>query len=69
MSGGSWDYVFGKFNDVAERLKRDKKPYRKQFAKLVKLVGDAMYEIEWEDSDDTGPGDSIPAIKKALGIK
>ena len=66
MSGGSWDYVYGKFEDVADRLAEEKSPLRRALAKKVRLIAKAMHEIEWEDSGDTGDDASVTAIRKAL---
>jgi len=67
MSGGSWDYFCYKMQDAGERLLREKDPYRRALGEKMLLFADAMHDIEWVDSGDWGPGDEIPAIKKALG--
>ena len=67
MSGGSWDYIYGKFSEVGRRLSADSCPYRRALAAKVLEVSDAMYAIEWVDSGDNAEGSDILAIKKALG--
>lgn len=67
MSGGSWNYSFGQFDDVAERLARAKSPLRRALGKQVALIAKAMHDIEWVDSGDSS--DDSEAIKAALGDK
>lgn len=67
MSGGSWDYVYSYFGDVAEKLKKSRDPLRRALGKQVELVGKAMRDIEWVDSGDSERGDDRPAIEAALG--
>lgn len=63
MSGGSYDYVYARFGDFAESLRRQKEdPRRAAFAKLVILVADAARDIEWVDSGDCSPGDEHASI-------
>jgi hypothetical protein len=67
MSGGSYDYAYSKVQDMAERLAESKDPLRRAFADHLKLVADAMQNIEWVDSGDYISGDEIDPIKKVLG--
>lgn len=67
MSGGSWDYVFHRFTEVAERLESARQPERRALGKHLSLIADAMHDIEWVDSADKSPGDELPAIEKVLG--
>ncbi len=67
MSGGSWDYVYGYFNDTAERLKGERDPLRRALGKHIELVGAAMRDIEWVDSGDSSRGDERAAIEAVLG--
>lgn len=60
MSGGAYDYVYGLIGGIELRTNSD--PRRMAFQKLLKLVADAMYEIEWVDSGDNGAGDEYEAI-------
>jgi hypothetical protein len=62
MSGGSWDYVYLRFEDVAVRLKDDKNIKRRALGFLVEKIANAMYEIEWHDSSDTSGEDEPSAI-------
>lgn len=52
MSGGSWDYVYIKFDDVASNLMDSECPQRKKLGRLVDKVAAAMKAIEWNDSGD-----------------
>ena len=61
MSGGSYDYIGYKINEIEIRNIHDD-PRRMAFQKLLKLVGIAMHDIEWVDSSDYGPGDEYEAI-------
>lgn len=67
MSGGSWDYVCFRIDEAAERLKRERCPYRRALGEKMLLIGKAMHDIEWVDSCDYGPGEELEAIKTALG--
>lgn len=67
MSGGSWDYVYYKFEEVADRLRSEGRIERRAFGDLVARVAKAMHDIEWVDSCDMGPGDEVAAIRAALG--
>jgi hypothetical protein len=60
VSGGSYDYVYSLIQGIELRQNGD--PRRIAFQKLLRLVGDAMYEIEWVDSADNSPGDEYKAI-------
>lgn len=70
MSGGSYNYVYFKFEEFAENLRNNGNPRREAFRKIVALVAKAAYDIEWVDSSDYGPGDenaAIDALLSALG--
>lgn len=67
MSGGSWDYFYGNIENASDRLRRSECALRRAFGKHMKLVANAMHDIEWVDSYDYGPGDERKAIEKALG--
>lgn len=67
MSGGSYNYAFGRVQDMADTLADSKIPLRRAFAKHLSDVAKAMHDIEWVDSDDYGPGDENAAIRKVLG--
>jgi uncharacterized cysteine cluster protein YcgN (CxxCxxCC family) len=61
MSGGSYDYVCHKIADITIEKTRDNKK-RLLFQKLLKLVAEAMHDIEWVDSCDYGEGDENKAL-------
>jgi hypothetical protein len=66
MSGGSWDYVFSRFDGVANRLAKESDPLRRLLGRRVELISKALHDIEWVDSDDYGSGDDVAAIKAVL---
>lgn len=61
MSGGSYDYIYSKIQDI-ELRSTEENPRRAAFQKLLKLVASAMRDIEWVDSCDYGRGDENKAI-------
>jgi len=61
MSGGSYDYVYHKIADITIEKTRDNKR-RLLFQNLLKLVADAMHDIEWVDSCDYGEGEENKAL-------
>ena len=61
MSGGSYDYVYNKINDITIECQATN-PRRASFQKLLKLVAEAMHDIEWVDSCDYSKGDDHAAI-------
>lgn len=67
MSGGSLDYVCYKVSDAADSLEsRAKTIQQLAFAKHLRLVGDALHDIEWVLSGDYGKGDEVEAIAKVI---
>ena len=63
MSGGSWDYVYGKMQEAADRLIDEKEtPLRISFGEHLARCADALHDIEWVDSGDIGPGGENDAI-------
>ena len=67
MSGGSYDYLYGRVRDMAGEIRdQHTNPLRRAFAEHLRLVADAMHDIEWVDSSDYGPGDEDAAIRKVL---
>lgn len=52
MSGGSWEYVYQKFEDVGTRLGESKQADRRALGDLVCRIAVAMRAIEWNDSGD-----------------
>lgn len=67
MSGGSWNYAYKKVEEMAEGLENSEYPIRRQFAKHLKLVAEAMHDIEWVDSYDMSHPDEVTAIEKVIG--
>ena len=67
MSGGSLDYAYYLLNDSIDaiRSRADRAEHRAFVAHLVK-VSQALHDIEWMFSGDTGPGDEIPAIMACI---
>lgn len=69
MSGGSYNYAFTGVNDFMwEMNQRDfptsaSREHRKALAELLGVVSEAMRAVEWEDSGDTGPEQTIKAIE------
>lgn len=64
MSGGSYDYLYCKVEDMADRIgKFSNTPERKRFSEHLRRVAKAMYAIEWVDSCDWGKGDENAAIR------
>jgi len=66
LSGGSWDYIYFKFEEGGFRLLNEKCPYRKALGKIVIDIAKAMHDIEWVDSCDKSSGDELEAIKKVV---
>lgn len=63
MSGGAYDYIYSRVDDMADSLRRTgTDPRRASFQKLLKIVSKAMHDIEWVDSCDYGIGDDHAAI-------
>ena len=69
MSGGSWDYVYGKVQDTAESLQHSPDALRRAFGDHLSLCAKALHDIEWVDSCDYGKGGERPAIEAALGVQ
>ena len=69
MSGGSWDYLYLRVEDAAERMALDDKPMRKEFAVHLVLVAKALKAVELCDSFDCSPPQDSDAIKRALGFR
>ncbi len=67
MSGGSWDYFYGKLEEVVDRLECGECPYRKAMGKKLRPFVEALHAIEWVDSGDWSAGDDVKKIKEAIG--
>lgn len=66
MSGGSYDYLFRRVDDMADELERSGDIIRQAFAAHLRLVAKAMHDVEWVDSCDYGPGDDHAAIRAVI---
>ena len=66
MSGGSWDYVYGRVGEAAERLQRERSSVRRAFGRHLALVAHALHEIEWCDSGDHGGDQDVVAMRACL---
>lgn len=66
MSGGSYDYAYGKINDFADQIEGGKyntlNSLRRAFVAHLRLVADAAHAIEWVDSGDSSSGDENASI-------
>lgn len=67
MSGGSWDYVYRRFDDVADRLDSSADIRRRHLGVIIRDVAKALHDIEWVDSGDYAPGDEYAAIDSVVG--
>ena len=68
MSGGSWNYFYAQINEIGDRLIREDcqsiaQDHRVSLGKLIKLISEALYHIEWVDSYDLVKGQEIESIK------
>ena len=61
MSGGSYDYIYYKIEEIRIDGTRNNKK-RLLFQGLLELVAKAMHDIEWVDSGDCFPGDENKAL-------
>ncbi len=64
MSGGSMNYLYSRIESEATFLADTAE--RRAFAKHLRLVVEALHDIEWVDSADYGPGDENEAIRACL---
>lgn len=62
MSGGDWNYIYSRVEDVGERLRREEQPERKALGRVVMALAKALHDIEWVDSGDYAPGEERAAI-------
>lgn len=67
MSGGSWEYVYHKFQEIGDALLESKCCHRRVLGAKILVMAHAMKAIEWVDSGDFSAGADIEPIKKALG--
>jgi hypothetical protein len=64
MSGGSMNYLYIKLLSGADFVQDS--PERVAFAEHLKLVAQALHDIEWVDSGDYGLGGEVQAIRACL---
>lgn len=68
MSGGKYDYIQFRMEDVAESLMdKSNTPLQRAFGKHLKLVADALHKIDYVKSGDCSEGDEVEDIAKVLG--
>ena len=68
MSGGSYDYAYGKIDDLADHLQVNSNPKRLAFKELLRAVALAAHDIEWVDSNDYCPGGEDAAIDAVFSL-
>lgn len=66
MSGGSWDYISHRIDDIVGRLGASEDPLRRLMSKRVAALSVALHAIEWVDSDDWGKGEDVESIRAFL---
>ena len=66
MSGGSWEYVYHRVEEIARRLERERAPLRRALGEHLHLVARALHDIEWVDSGDMSEGADEAAIRACL---
>lgn len=72
MSGGSYSYAYLRLDEFIEAMEVAKFPddvnipIRREFAKHLRLVSEAMMAIEWVDSGDSSPPHDADAIRRCL---
>lgn len=64
MSGGSMNYLYSKL--LYDATFHTNTPERKAFREHLHKVANALHDIEWVDSGDSGPGDENAAIRACL---
>ena len=65
MSGGSMNYIYSMVDNHA--VFELNTPERVAFAKHLKLIVNALHDIEWVDSCDYGPGGDTESILACIG--
>jgi len=67
MSGGALNYSYMRLRDTVDMiLEETDNPLHLRFANHLLLCADALHDLEWMLSGDTGAGDEIPAIMKVV---
>ena len=67
MSGGSYGYVYIKIDEI-DISHTETDPRRAAFQKLLKLVANAMHDIEWVDSCDYCKGEEYKSIDEVFSF-
>jgi hypothetical protein len=68
MSGGSYNYVTFRIKELAQEIRHtEKNPRRLALAKIIDLLADAMYAVEWVDSHDCAPESEVEPLDKLFG--
>ena len=68
MSGGRYDYIQFKMEDVSESLMdKNNTSLQRAFGKHLKLVAEALNKIDYVKSGDCSEGDEVEEIAKVLG--
>lgn len=68
MSGGKYDYIQFRMEEVAESLMdKNNTHLQRAFGKHLKLVADALHKIDYVKPGDCSEGDEVDNIKKVLG--
>jgi hypothetical protein len=69
MSGGSYNYIYTRLEDLANEIKNTETDYRRATLKQLLLrLSVAMHDVEWVDSCDFGPGDDHEALDALFGM-
>jgi hypothetical protein len=67
MSGGTYDYAYGRISDLADAIKPTT-ALRRVFKVHLEQVSKACHDIEWVDSGDYAVGAEDAAIVACLGL-
>lgn len=61
------NYLYQRVADAASEIAvREPGALHQAFAAHLKLVADALHDVEWRWSGDTGVGDDVEAIRKVI---
>lgn len=67
MSGGSWDYVYSRVQDIADRLQgRGQTADRRALGAHLRKIAAALKAIEWSDSGDDDEAAATEAIRAVV---
>lgn len=69
MSGGSYDYIYWKIEELAENIRNvEIDPRRATLQKVLVKLAKAMHDVEWVDSGDYGEGRDNEALDELFGV-